>query len=222
MPNFRPKYISFDCYGTLTRFRMTEMASAFMADRVAAENLPAFCKDWSAYRLDQVLGPWEPYQEIIRNSLRRTCKRWGVEYREADADAVYNAVPTWGPHEDVPGGLSKIGDKIPLVILSNAMNDQIHHNVGMLGAPFHAVYTAQMAQAYKPRMQAFEYMFDQLGWGPEVGMHVSSSFRYDHNTAHDLRFMCQVFVGRHHEPSNGHYRTVEIPHIGCLPAVVGL
>ncbi len=31
MPNFRPKYISFDCYGTLTRFRMTEMATAFMA-----------------------------------------------------------------------------------------------------------------------------------------------------------------------------------------------
>jgi len=122
----------------------------------------------------------------------------------------------------VPGGLSKIGDKIPLVILSNAMNDQIHHNVALLGAPFHAVYTAQMAQAYKPRRQAFEYMFDQLGAKPEEMMHVSSSFRYDQNTATDLHFGCRVFVGRGHEPSNAFYRDVEIPHIGCLPAVVGL
>jgi hypothetical protein len=64
---------------------------------------------------------------------------------------------------------SKIGDKIPLVILSNAMDEQIHHNVAKLGAPFHAVYTAEQAQAYKPRYQAFEYMFDQLGCGPQVG-----------------------------------------------------
>ena len=219
---FTPKYISFDCYGTLIKFHMTAMATEFFADRLPAEALPKFCKDWSAYRLDEVLGAWKPYREIIRNSLSRTARKWGVEYREAEADAVYEAVPTWGPHPDVPGGLSKIADKIPLVILSNAMNDQIGRNVALLGAPFYRVYTAESAQAYKPRMQAFEYMFDQLGWGPEVGMHVSSSFRYDQNTATDLGFGCRVFVGRGHEPSNANYRDVEIPHIGCLPALVGL
>lgn len=219
---FTPKFISFDCYGTLTRFRMTEMATGFYADRLPAEALPKFCKDWGAYRLDEVLGAWKPYRDVIANSLERTSKKWGVEFREEEANAVYEAVPTWGPHEDVPGGLSKICDKIPLVILSNAMNSQIMSNVGMLGATFHKVCTAESAQAYKPRMQAFEYMFDQLGMGPEVGMHVSSSFRYDQNTATDLGFGCRVFVGRGHEPSNGNYRDVEIPHIGALPAVVGL
>lgn len=219
---FTPKFISFDCYGTLTRFRMTEMATAFYADRLAAEALPAFCKDWSTYRFDEVLGPWKPYSEVVANSLARCSKKWGVEFREEEAKAVYEAIPTWGPHDDVAGGLSKICDKIPLVILSNAMNDQIMDNVAKLGATFHRVYTAQSAQAYKPRMQAFEYMFDQLGMGPDVGMHVSSSFRYDHNTATDLGFGCRVFVGRGHEPSNANYRDVEIPHIGALPAVVGL
>ena len=219
---FTPKFISFDCYGTLTRFRMTDMAREFMADRLPAASLDAFCKDWSAYRFDEVLGAWKPYRDVLRNSVERTCRKWGVDYREADADAVYETVPTWGPHADVPGGLSKIGHKIPLVILSNAMNEQIQHNVDKLGAPFHRIYTAQSAQAYKPRMQAFEYMFDQLGCGPEDMMHVSSSFRYDQNTATDLGFGCRVFVGRGHEPSNANYRDVEIPHIGCLPALVGL
>jgi len=222
MTMFRPRYISFDCYGTLTRFRMSEMARAFMADRIAAENMTAFCKDFSAYRFDEVLGDWKPYRDVIANAVERTCRKWGVDYRVADADSIYAAVPTWGPHDDVPGGLSKIADTIPLVILSNAMNDQIGSNVALLGAPFHKVYTAQMAQAYKPRLQAFEYMFDMLGCGPQEMMHVSSSFRYDQNSATDLGFGCRVFVGRGHEPSNAAYRDIEIPHIGCLPAVVGL
>lgn len=221
-PIFTPKYISFDCYGTLTRFRMSEMAREFFADRIPADAMDAMCRDFSAYRFDEVLGDWKPYREVIRNAVHRTAKKYGVEYREEDADSIYETVPTWGPHDDVPGGLSKICDTIPLVILSNAMNDQIHHNVALLGATFHRVYTAESAQAYKPRLQAFEYMFGQLGCGPEDMMHVSSSFRYDQNSATDLGFGCRVFVGRGHKPSNANYRDVEIPHIGCLPAVVGL
>lgn len=222
MSTFRPKYISFDCYGTLIRMRFSELAREFFADRIPAEAMDEMCRIYSAYRFDEVMGDWKPYHQVLNNALRRTAKAMGVEYRQADGDATYQAVPTWGPHADSPGGLSKIADKIPLVILSNAMNDQIGHNVALLGAPFHRVYTAESAQAYKPRMQAFEYMFDQLGCGPEDMMHVSSSFRYDQNTATDLGFGSRVFVGRGHEPSNANYRDIEIPHIGCLPAVVGL
>ena len=218
----RPKYITFDCYGTLARMQFSEMARQFYADQLPAASMDDFCKNWAGYRLDEVLGAWKPYSEVLHVSLERCCRKWGVAFSAEQAAAVYQAVPTWGPHDDVPGGLSKIGSKIPLVILSNAMDEQIHHNVAMLGAPFHAVYTAQQAQAYKPRYQAFEYMFDQLGCDPKDIMHVSSSFRYDQNSATDLGIGTRVFVGRGHEPSNPFYRSVEIPHIGCLPALVGL
>lgn len=53
---FKPEYISFDCYGTLTRFRMSEMATEMFADRIKSENMEQFCKDFSAYRMDQVMG----------------------------------------------------------------------------------------------------------------------------------------------------------------------
>lgn len=218
----RPKYITFDCYGTLIRMQFSEMAQKFYSGQLEPERLQAFRKDWSAYRLDEVLGAWKPYSEVLSNSLERCCRKWGLEFRADHAAELYEAVPTWGPHPDVPGGLSKIGDTIPLVILSNAMDEQIRHNVAKLGAPFWAVYTAQQAQAYKPRFQAFEYMFDQLGCDPKDIMHVSSSFRYDQNSATDLGIGTRVFVGRGHEPSNPFYRDVEIPHIGCLPALVGL
>jgi 2-haloacid dehalogenase len=219
---FKPKYISFDCYGTLTRFRMAEMAKDLCGDRVPADRMPAFVQDFAAYRLDEVLGAWKPYAEVIGNALRRACVLHGVPYREEDGRAIYETVPTWGPHDDVPAGLARVADRVPLVILSNAMDSQIHSNVEKLGAPFHCVYTAEQAQAYKPRFQAFEYMLDQLGTRPEEMMHVSSSFRYDQMSAFDLRFGARVWVARGHEPRNPAYFTHEIPDIGGLAACIGL
>jgi 2-haloacid dehalogenase len=122
----------------------------------------------------------------------------------------------------VPQPLSRIAKEIPLVILSNAMDEQIHHNVAKLGAPFHRVYTAQQAQAYKPRLRAFEYMLDQLGCAPEEILHVSSSMRYDHLSASDMGIRNRAFVARGHEPNNPAYGAREIPDIGGLPALVGL
>jgi FMN phosphatase YigB (HAD superfamily) len=85
--------------------------------------------------------------------------------------------------------------------LSNAADSQVMSNVEKLGAPFHAVYTAEQAQAYKPRFQAFEYMFDQLGCGPQDVLHVSASPRYDLMVANDLGITHKVHVNRGFEPS---------------------
>jgi 2-haloacid dehalogenase len=219
---FRPKYVTFDCYGTLTRFRMVEMAHELMADRIPAEQRDAFARDFKCFRLDEVLGDWQPYADVIGNALERTCKLWRVPYRPEDGRAIYEAVPTWDAHADVPAGLSKVAAEIPLVILSNASDDQIHRNVAQLGAPFHAVFTAQGAQAYKPRMRPFEYMLDGLSCGPEDILHVSASLRYDLMTAHDMRITNKVYVNRGYEPSIPEYGYVEIKDIGGLPGVVGL
>lgn len=222
MPTFRPKFITFDCYGTLINFRMGAMARELFANRVPAERMEAFVKDFSAYRLDEVLGAWKPYEEVVTNSVRRTCRKWKLEYQHAEARRFYEAVPTWGPHADVPEPLKRIAKHIPLVILSNAMDDQIPHNVTLLEAPFHAVYTAQQARAYKPRLQAFEYMFASLCCNPEDVLHVSSSLRYDLMSADDIGIKMKAFVNRGHEPGTPHYNYAEIKDIGGLPALVGL
>jgi len=217
-----PKFITFDCYGTLTRFRMGDMAREIFSDRVPADRMDAFVQDFSAYRLDEVLGAWKPYRDVIVTAVERTCKLWGLAFDETEAARFYEAVPTWRPHADVPAGLSIVAKKIPLVVLSNASNDQIQENVDKLGAPFHAVFTAQQAQSYKPHMQAFEFMFDQLGCSPADVMHVSSSLRYDLMTAHDMRVGKRVFVKRGHDPGNPAYGYQEISDIGGLPGVLGL
>ncbi|KQM27051.1 MULTISPECIES: haloacid dehalogenase type II [unclassified Sphingomonas] len=222
MAGLRPKYISFDCYGTLINFEMAPVARTLYADRVAAEALDQFTADFSAYRLDEVLGAWKPYRDVVESALRRTCARNGVEYRDSDTATVYAAVPTWRPHADVVEPLKRVAAEYPLVILSNSMVDLIPHSVEKLEAPFHAVYTAEEAQAYKPRMQAFEYMLDQLGCAPEDMLHVSSSFRYDQMTAYDMGIKSKAFVDRGHEPVNPYYEVNVIPSLAGLPGLVGL
>ena len=220
--SFRPKYITFDCYGTLTRFRMGDVAREMFVDRIPAERMEQFLADFSAYRFDECLGAWQPYEVVLKNSIRRLCRKWKLQYIDAEAQHYYEAVPTWGPHADVPAGLAKVAKEIPLVILSNAMDSQIQKNVALLGAPFHRVYTAQQAQAYKPRLQAFEYMLDSLGCNPEDLLHVSSSLRYDLMTAHDLGIKHKAFVNRGHEPSTPYYEYYEVDDIGGLATLLGL
>ena len=219
---FRPKFISFDCYGTLTRFRMGELARDMYADRIPAERMDQFIADFSAYRFDEVLGAWQPYEVVLKNAVRRLCRKWKIQYLDHEARKYYDAVPTWGPHDDVPAGLARVAKEIPLVILSNASDDQIQSNVAKLGAPFYRVYTAQQAQAYKPRLQAFEYMLDSLNANPEDMLHVSSSLRYDLMSADDLGIKNKVFVNRGHGPGCPAYGYTEIADIGGLASAVGL
>ncbi|QEI08219.1 haloacid dehalogenase type II [Pigmentiphaga aceris] len=222
MAIFKPKYITFDCYGTLTNFDMAGAARRQYQGKVSDGDMPGFIESFRGYRLDEVLGAWKPFHEVVCNAVERTCRKWGVDYIESDGMAIYRAVPTWGPHADVPAGLSAIAKEFPLVIFSNAADEQIGHNVEKLGAPFFKVFTAQQAQVYKPRYRAFEFMLDSLGCGPEDILHVSSSLRYDLMSAYDLGIKNKVWVNRGHEPANPFYQYTEVKDTSGLAAVVGL
>lgn len=219
---FRPKYISFDCYGTMINFIMGPTARTIFSDRIDPAGMDGFIDSFRAYRLDEVLGAWKPFYDVIANAVERACIKHGVQYEARDVQALYDAVPTWQPHADVSGPLSRIAEHYPLVILSNSMVDLIPHSARHIGVPFHAVLTAEEAGAYKPLMRPFEYMLDRLGCAPEDMMHVSSSPRYDLMTAHDLGFGTKVFVDRGHEAPTDHYGVTRIRDFSELPALLGL
>lgn len=222
MAKFRPKYITFDCYGTLIDFQIGNLTRRLFATQIEAARMTSFLSDFSAYRFDEALGPWQPYADVIKLALRRCCQRWGLPAHDAVAQQLYDAIPTWGPHPDVPTALAALAQEFPLVILSNATDSQIHYNVTKLGAPFHAVYTAEQAQAYKPRLRAFEYMIDQLGCDPADLLHVSSSLRYDLLSAYDVGIRHCAYIERGHGPSTSYYGYPTLQNLSELPALVGL
>ena len=97
MGEFRPKYITFDCYGTLIDFQMSTMTKTMFAERLDPERMQAFTTDFSAYRFDEVLGHWKPYADVIKTATSRCCTRWGLPYHEAEAQQLYEAIST-GDH----------------------------------------------------------------------------------------------------------------------------
>jgi 2-haloacid dehalogenase len=222
MSALRPKFITFDCYGTLSRPLLSDMAREIYSPRLAPEQMGQFVRDFAAYRLDEVLGAWKPYRDVLVNAAARTCRRHGIRFVETEAQTFYDAVPRWAPHPDVPAALKLVAKEFPLVGLTNAMNSQIMQNVAMYEAPFYAVITAEQVQSYKPRLKGFEAMMDHLGARPDELLHVSSSFRYDLMPAYDLGIKMKAWVNRGHEPPNPFYEYHEIADIGGLPGLLGL
>lgn len=222
MSVFKPKFITFDCYGTLINFDMAGATERCFKDRVEPEVLQALIMDFSRYRLDEVLGAWKPYYEVVSNALQRACQKWSVRWDKADSDFIYTDCATWSAWPDVPAGLQKLSEEFPLVLLSNSMKDLLPQHIPRLGAPIHMAITAEEVGAYKPSMKGFEYMLDKLDCRPDEILHVSSSLRYDLMTCYDLGIKNKVWVNRGHDFGNPAYEYTEISNIGELPAVVGL
>lgn len=221
--DFEPKFITFDCYGTLTNFSdMGGLARRIFSDRLQGNEMDRFVQLFSGYRFDEVLGPYKPYDQVLFNAIKRTCERMGISFTEEEAKSFYKAVPTWGPWPDVPEGLRRLATKYKLVILSNTNDEIIMSNVDKLGAPFHAVFTAQQAQSYKPRMPGFEYMFDKLGCSPEDVLHVSASMEYDIQTAEYMGIKHKAFVNRRKASTKGAFHYYDVDGIDSLATALGL
>ena len=84
MIDFEPKYITFDCYGTLTKFRMADMTREMFGHVLQGDDLEKLVTFYSGYRRDEVLGAWKPYRDVVVNALRRACKRMNVEFNEVE------------------------------------------------------------------------------------------------------------------------------------------
>src|SRR5215213_5718253 len=97
----KPKFVSFDMNGTLIHFRINDAIRRVLGDRLPAEIAGDFLQAGDAYRIDECMGEWKPFHQIVGHSLERTMRRFGLDYREGDGRAVYEEIPTWGPYPGV-------------------------------------------------------------------------------------------------------------------------
>ncbi len=52
-----------------TRRGPASVARELYADRIAPENLEQFTRDFSSYRLDEVMADWKPYNQVVSNAI---------------------------------------------------------------------------------------------------------------------------------------------------------
>jgi 2-haloacid dehalogenase len=220
--DIKPKFVSFDMNGTLIHFRINDAIRQVLGDRLPAEIAAEFLQACKAYRIDECMGDYKPFDQIVADSMERASRRLGLEHREDDARAVYEHVPTWGPYPGVTEALNRLAEAYPLVIITNSDTAHAVRLAENLQAPFEVVISAEQMGVYKPRLRAFEYMFDKLGAAPDEIVHVSASPMYDLRPAAVMGIEHKVYVDRGFEHDESWLGYERITDIADLPVLLGL
>src|SRR3712207_702208 len=221
-PTFRPKYVSFDVYGTLISWPMNPITKELVGDQIPAEHWDQFVTQFRGYRYDQACGEYYPYEQVLQDSFDRICRRWWIQSDPTAGKRFADAVRSWGPHPDVVEPLKKMGERYKLVILSSANDSFLAESGPRREAKFHAVFAAEQAGCYKPRYAAFEYMLDQLDAKPEDFVHVASHTRYDHMPMHDMGFRNLVLLDRGYDPVTPGYDYLTVKSLDELYTMLGI
>jgi 2-haloacid dehalogenase len=93
----KPKFATFNMNGTLIKFSINDAIREVLGDRLPAEIADAYLRICKAHRIDECMGDYQPFHQIVARSMERASRWVGLEYREEDARAVYEIIPTWGP-----------------------------------------------------------------------------------------------------------------------------
>jgi 2-haloacid dehalogenase len=220
-----PEWITFDCYDTLVEFPIDRVTREILGARAEGIDVDEFLAAFETLRFETTTsGPYQPYRDVLRNTLARTMRHYGLSYRDEDGDALLAAVPTWGPYPDVPPALERLRreSKSQLAIITNSDDAIMTRNVANIGVPIDRVITAEQAGAYKPSPVIFAYALRALGCQPADILHVAQGFEYDIVPAHALGWR-RVWINRYGktgDPAYGHYD--ELPDLSGLPALLGL
>ena len=219
----RPTWITFDCYDTLVEFRIDDVTRQILGERAAAIDVEAFLTRFEAVRYETTTSaPYQPYRDVLRNTLDQVMGEFGLPYHDDDGDALLASVPTWGPFPDVPPALERLRQRYNLAIITNSDDDIMARNVASIGVPIDGVITAEQVRAYKPSPVIFDYALRALGCEPDDILHVAQGFEYDIVPAHALGWT-RVWINRYGksgDPAYGPYH--ELPDLSGLPALLGM
>lgn len=220
----RPVWITFDCYDTLVECPISEVSLDIIGARAEGIDRERFMADFDTLRYETTThGPYRPYRDVLRDTLRQIMERYRLPYREADGDALVAAVPTWGPFPDVPPALERLREAgVKLAIITNSDDVLMSRNVANIGVPIDCVVTAGQARTYKPSPVIFAYALDQLGCEPADVLHVAQGFEYDIVPAHALGWE-RVWINRYGKTGNPAYGPYhELPDLSGLPGLLGV
>lgn len=218
----KPKFVTFDMNGTLIKFAINDAIRGVLGDRLPGAVAEEYLQVCKAYRIDECMGDYKSFHQIVARSMERASRWVGLEYREEDARAVYEIIPSWRPYPGVTEALNRLAEEVPLVIITNSDTAHAVRLAQNLEAPFEVVISAEEMGVYKPRLGAFEYMFDRLGVAPDELVHVSASPMYDLRSAAALGIENKVYVDRGFEHDEHWLGYQRITDIADLPVLFGL
>ncbi|MFM0196702.1 haloacid dehalogenase type II [Paraburkholderia strydomiana] len=196
----RPRWLTFDCYGTLIQWdeglqaAVREILETKHGHDVDPARLIAVY-DRHEHRLEQT-APHRSFREVAGAGLHLALTELGLPADERDVRTLTDRISAMPPFPEVVDTLQRLKDDgYRLCIVSNTDDDVIAGNVAQLGGHIDRVITAQQAGAYKPARRLFDYAHEQLGVTRDEVVHICASPHLDHAAARDIGFRC-VWIDR--------------------------
>ncbi|WP_067889885.1 haloacid dehalogenase type II [Nocardia vaccinii] len=200
----RPQALLFDVQGTATDFHstITRASRHILGPHYPDRDWAGFVNDWrAAYfrgtRANAGTGAWVGVASIYRAALDEILAGQGIEL---DPDGRAQLTAAWkklDPWPDAVAGLNRLRTAFTLATLSNADVDAVVSITRHCDFPWHAVFAAEMAGAFKPDPRAYRTAAGYLGLPPARIMMVASH-KYDLRAASELGFGT-AFVARPEE-----------------------
>ncbi|RDI67320.1 haloacid dehalogenase type II [Nocardia pseudobrasiliensis] len=195
----RPRALLFDVQGTATDFHTTaaRQARRLLGSRYPDLNWSRFVNDWRAAYFEgtkAVGDEWISVATIYRRALDDLLTRRDLELDETARRELTDTWKRLDPWPDARPGLLRLRPAYTLATLSNADVDAVVSISRHCDFPWHAVFAAEMAGAFKPDPRAYTLAARYLGLPPEAIMMVASH-KYDLRAA-AAEGMRTAFVAR--------------------------
>ncbi len=196
----RPRWLTFDCYGTLIQWDEGLLAAVerILRTKGAVDIDPAkliAIYDTHEHALEQT-PPHRSFRTVAGEGLRLALEALGLQSSPEDIRTLTDGIGAMPPFPEVVGALRQLkAAGFKLCIVSNTDDDIIASNVAQLDGLIDRVITAQQAGAYKPDHRLFEHAHRELGISQDQALHICASPHLDLTVARDMGFRC-VWIDR--------------------------
>jgi 2-haloacid dehalogenase len=171
-----PRALAFDVFGTVVDWRSTviEEGEALGARAGVRADWGTVADAWrSRYRpaMARVTSgelPWLDFDELHRLTLDEVIEELGiVGLSDPDRDELTGVWHRLRPWPDARPGLERLAERYRLATLSNGTEAMLREIAERAELPFHRIFSAEHARAYKPEPSVYRLACEGLGLGPE-------------------------------------------------------
>jgi 2-haloacid dehalogenase len=175
-----PRWLSFDCYGTLIDWE-TGVRRAFrdLAAVRAGEDEAELFRVWERLQWNKIQGAYVPYAQIMQESFRESLDQLGYRAPLQASEAFLRSLAGWEPFADVKAALTRLAQRFRLAIISNTDRDLLGLTLRHFPVRFDALITAEDARTYKPNPEIFRVALTRMNCDPNEVVHVAFGAEYD-------------------------------------------
>ena len=165
----------FDAYGTLFDVHsVARRCEGFWPGKGAAVSAAWRGKQLEYTWLRSLMGRYEPFSRITRDSLEQVCEAMGLPLSSEQADGLMEEYRRLALFPDVSSAFNSFQGR-KKAILSNGSPDMLDPLVKQSGLALDATLSVDALRVFKPAPQVYQYAVEKLGVRKESVGFVSSN-----------------------------------------------